>query len=239
MTSARSFLVTGANQGLGMHTVHQIAETPDAVVFMGSRKLTAAEEALATFAESIHPSSAVVPVQLDITDDASIKAAHAFIANDLAARNLKGLDVLINNAAVFSFSFKDTYEVNVFGTVAVTEAMRPLMNTDTGGAIINISSHVASLGALLTLGDALPDVPAYSSSKSALNNLTVNWALQEKRKGSGIRVVSICPGANGTKMSNFKYTRSPAEGCKIIVKTALEKVGRTAVFINQNGDIEW
>ncbi|KAJ7134904.1 hypothetical protein C8R44DRAFT_437644 [Mycena epipterygia] len=236
MSNARSFLVTGANQGLGMHTVHQIASTPDAVVFMGSRKLTAAEDAIATFASSIHSSSAVVPVQLDITDDASIKAAHAFIANELSARNLKGLDALINNAGVQLPSFRETYEVNVFGTIAVTEAMRPLINN--GGAIINISSRSGSMDSLLKI-DYIPFVPPYSSSKTALNNLTVNWALQEKRNGSGIRVVAICPGWNATKFSFYTGSMSPAEGCKIIVRTALEKEGRTAVFFNKDGDIEW
>ncbi|KAJ7134905.1 hypothetical protein C8R44DRAFT_771783 [Mycena epipterygia] len=236
MTSARSYLVTGANQGLGMHTVHQIASTPDAVVFMGSRKLAAAEEAIATFASSVHSSSAVVPVQLDITDDASIKAAHAFIAKELSARNLKGLDVLINNAGTNSPSFRETYEVNVFGTVAVTEAMRPLINN--GGAIINISSRVGSMGSLLKI-DSLPFAPPYSSSKSALNNLTVNWALQEKRKGSGIRVVSITPGLVVTKLSEHSGTVQPEDGCQIIVKTALEKEGRTAVFFSKEEDLEW
>ena len=62
----------------------------------GSRKLAAAHEALAKFASDIHPSSEVVPVQLDITDDASIKNAHASITKKLEERNLAGLDVLIN-----------------------------------------------------------------------------------------------------------------------------------------------
>jgi hypothetical protein len=64
--------------------------------FQGSRKLEAALEARAGFASGIHASSSVVPVQLDITDAASIKNAHAFIADYLKANNLPGLDVLVN-----------------------------------------------------------------------------------------------------------------------------------------------
>ncbi|KAJ7695786.1 hypothetical protein B0H17DRAFT_1131381 [Mycena rosella] len=99
MSTLRSFLVTGSNQGLRMHTVHKLASTPNVLVFMGARKLSAAEEARAKFTADINLSSAVVPVQLDITDTTSIKNAHIFIANHLKEKSLSGLDVLINNAA--------------------------------------------------------------------------------------------------------------------------------------------
>jgi NADP-dependent 3-hydroxy acid dehydrogenase YdfG len=96
-----------------MHTVHQLASTPGILVFMGkvtslesdhnnstlfigSRKLAAAEEALSKFVSDIHPSSTIVPVQLDITDDASMKNAHTFIAKYLQEHNYPGLDVLVN-----------------------------------------------------------------------------------------------------------------------------------------------
>ncbi|KAJ7764559.1 short-chain dehydrogenase/reductase SDR [Mycena maculata] len=233
MANIRTFLVTGSNQGLGMHTVHQIASTPDVLVFMGSRKLAAAEEALAKFAKDVHPSSTVVPVQLDITDAASIANAHALIVDRLQG---KKLDVLINNAAIVDPSFEKTYAVNVFGAVAITEAVRPLLSD--GGAIVNISSRLGSI-AWHTQDPPPPIYPPYSTSKSALNALTVNWALQEKQKGSGIRVVSICPGYNATNLNNYAGTMSPSDGCKIIVKTALEKDGKSAAFIHQNGEYEW
>ncbi|KAJ6518486.1 hypothetical protein DFH09DRAFT_1373408 [Mycena vulgaris] len=227
MGLTRSILVTGSNQGLSMYTVQRLASTSN---------IAAAEESLAKFASDIHPSSTVVPVQLDITNASSIKAAHAAIVDHLKAKNLPGLDVLINNAAVYSLSFKDTYEVNVAGTAALTEAILPLINH--GGAILDISSTIGSLAVLKT--DPPYDyTPAYSSSKSALNSLTIQWAVQEQKKGTGIRVVSICPGYNATSLNNYTGTMSPADGCKIIVKAALETEGRTAVFIGQQGDVEW
>ncbi|KAJ6523517.1 hypothetical protein DFH09DRAFT_996895 [Mycena vulgaris] len=219
-----------------MHTVHRLAATPNVLVFMASRKIAAAEESLAKFASDIHPSSNVVPIQLDITDEDSIKAAHTAIVGHLKAKNLSGLDVLINNAGIYSPSFKDTYEVNVFGTVVLTETILPSINN--GGAILNISSTMGSLGFLKT-DPPFPSAPAYSSSKSALNSLTIQWSLQEQKKGTGIRVVSICPGFNATGLNNYTGTMSPADGCKIIVKAALETEGKTAVFIGQQGDVEW
>ncbi|KAJ7195526.1 hypothetical protein GGX14DRAFT_700740 [Mycena pura] len=219
-----------------MHTVHQLASTPNVLVFLGSRKLAAAHEALAKFASDIHPSSEVVPVQLDITDDASIKNAHASIAKKLEERNLAGLDVLINNAAIGLASFKDTYAVNIIGTAAITEALRPLINN--GGAILNISSGLGSL-TWHTRRPPPPLYPAYSSSKSALNSLTLQWAIQEEQKGSGIRVVSIDPGHNATNLNNYAGAMDPADGCKVIVRAALEKDGKSGVFFNKDGEVKW
>ncbi|KAF7364853.1 Short-chain dehydrogenase/reductase family protein [Mycena venus] len=234
----RTILVTGSNQGLGMHTVHQLGSTPDIVVFMGSRKLAAAEEALSKFAADVHSSSTVVPVQLDITDASSIKAAHAFVSDFLKERGITSLDVLVNNAGIFVPSIEETYAVNVFGTVAVTEAFRTLLSK--GGTIINISSGFGSIASYPKRPKPVVLLPGYSSSKAALNMLTVQWAMQEEEKGSGISVVSICPGFNATNLSNYaEAAKSPADGCKIIVKTALEKEGRTGVFFNEDRDLEW
>ncbi|KAJ6584115.1 hypothetical protein DFH09DRAFT_266784 [Mycena vulgaris] len=236
MSTIRTIFVTGSNQGLGMHTVHQLAATPNVLVFMGSRKVAAAEEALAKLSADVAASSSVVPVQLDITDAASMKNAHAFVAEHLKEKDLTGLDVLINNAAIAVPSFEVTLGVNVIGTAAVTGALRPLLNK--GGAILNISSKLGSL-AWHTERPPPRVFGAYSASKSALNSLTLQWAIEEEAKGSGIRVVSICPGFNATNLNQYTGTMSPSEGCKVIVNTALEKGGRSGVYFNKEGDIAW
>ncbi|KAJ7145272.1 short chain oxidoreductase [Mycena filopes] len=236
----RTILITGSNQGLGMHTVHQLAMTPDVIVFMGSRKLAAAEEALSKFAPDIHSSSFVVPVQLDITDNASITAAHTFVAEHIKQKGAQGLDVLINNAAIGVIGFQETYNTNVFGTVAVTDAFRPLLRLSGAGAIIiNISSRLGSISAFTRKPAPRGIFHAYNSSKAALNSLTVQWALEEEQMGSSVRVVAIDPGFNATNINQYAGSMSPADGCKIIVRTALEREGRTAVFFNEAGDIEW
>lgn len=160
-----------------------------------------------------------------------------------------------SSAGTVGPGFKEAYAVNVFGTLAVTTAMRPLMRD--GGAILNITSLLGSI-AIYTKKPAPPGplYTAYGTSKTAVNVLTVHWALEEERKGSGIRVVCIEPGAsihepfwvfkvvnsypgfNATSMTQYNGL-SPADGCKIIVKTALEKDGRTAVFFNKDADLEW
>ncbi|KAJ7240526.1 hypothetical protein C8J57DRAFT_1245322 [Mycena rebaudengoi] len=132
----RSILISGANQvqckdagRVGpAHTVHRLAATPNVLIFMGSRKLSAAEDALAEFKSDVHASSTVVPLQLDITDDASIKNAHTFVQEYLRAKNLPGLDVLVNNAAIMSADFTTVYRVNVFGTVALSARSDPVLS---------------------------------------------------------------------------------------------------------------
>ncbi|KAJ7692969.1 short-chain dehydrogenase/reductase SDR [Mycena olivaceomarginata] len=207
----RTILVTGGNQGLGMHTVHRLGATPEVIVFMASRKIAAAEEALAKFVTEIHASSTVV-----------------------SKKRISSLDVLINNAAIVGKGFEDTFATNVFGTVAVTEAFRPLLSK--GGSILNISSGAGSIG---RTNQDTPLYPAYASSKCALNMLTVQWGFQEEKKGSGVRVISICPGYNATNLNNYAGPLAPSEGCKIIVEAALERGGKTRVFIHKGGEYPW
>ncbi|KAJ7747994.1 ribonuclease H-like domain-containing protein [Mycena olivaceomarginata] len=170
-------------------------------------------------------------------------AAHVFITDFLKKKGIPTLDVLVNNAAIGSESFKETFDVNVVGTVAVTEAFRPLLtkakDDSGGGAILNISSGLGSINAYAKGTAPLLPVPAYSAGKAALNSLTAQWALQEKEKKSGIRVVSICPGFNATRLNGYTGTSPPSEGCKVIVKAALETDGRTGVFFNKDEDLEW
>ncbi|KAF7291527.1 Short-chain dehydrogenase/reductase family protein [Mycena kentingensis (nom. inval.)] len=237
-TQLRTIFVTGANQGLGMHTVHQLAQKKNILVFMGSRKISNAEAAVAKFAADIHPSSTVVPVQLDLTDDNSILSAATTVKETLRQKCVVGLDVIVNNAGAAD-GFRQTYAVNVIGTAALTTALRPMMNN--GGAIVNISSRLGSLTwhTERPVPPSLQYHPAYSSSKAALNQLTLVWAIEEEQKGSGIRVVAVCPGFNATSLNGYMGTASPAEGCKIIVETVLATEGKSGAFFNKHGPIDW
>jgi NAD(P)-dependent dehydrogenase (short-subunit alcohol dehydrogenase family) len=126
--------------------------------------------------------------------------------------------------------------VNVFGTVAVTEAIRPLLKA--GGAILNISSTLGSLHAH-TQRPPPPVYLPYSSSKSALNSVTLQWAIQEEEKKSGVRVVAICPGFNATALNYYTGTMQPEDGAKVIVGAALAKEGKSGVFFDKDGEVKW
>ncbi|KAJ7240598.1 hypothetical protein C8J57DRAFT_1478202 [Mycena rebaudengoi] len=218
MTSVRSIFVTGANQGLGMYTVHQLSKTPGVLLFMCSRRLPAAKEACAKFAGDIHPTSAVVPLQLDITDAASVKAAVAFVGDYLKREGLGGLDVLIKKGFL-------------------KKAPSGRRSRDDGSLILNVSSILGSITQYKTA--PLEILPEYGTTKSALNSLTVQWAAQEKERGTSVRVVAVCPGHNKTNLNNFTGGDTAEEGCMVIVRAALEKEGQTAVFYNKDGDLPW
>ncbi|KAF8193273.1 hypothetical protein K438DRAFT_1969757 [Mycena galopus ATCC 62051] len=237
MVNLSSILVTGANQGLGYHAVHQLGAMKNVLFFIGSRKLAGAEEVHAKFAGEIHSSFSVVPVQLDITDAGSIK--NAFIAEYFKVKNLPGLDVVVNKCALTIAShriYSSTYAANVFGTAALTEAIQMLLNN--GGAILNMSSTLASLHTY-TQRPPPPIYLAYIPSKSALNSLTLQLALQEEEKKSGIRVVSVYPGFNQTNLNNYMGTMKPEDGAKVMVEAALAKNGKSGVFFNEEGEVEW
>ncbi|KAF7314549.1 Short-chain dehydrogenase/reductase family protein [Mycena kentingensis (nom. inval.)] len=235
--STRTIFVSGANQGLGFHTVHQLSMTPNTLVFLGSRNFAAAADAISKFSTEIHASSKVVPIQLDVTNDASIESAKAAVSQTLQENNLTGLDVLINNSGVSVGGFQKVYAVNVVGAAALTAALRPLINPN--GSILNLSSTLAS-HSWHAERPPPPLYPEYSSSKSALNALTQIWAIEEEQKNSGIRVASICPGLNATNLNGYiAQGGPPSEGCKVIVKAALEKRGASGVYFNKDGPLKW
>ncbi|KAJ7624790.1 hypothetical protein FB45DRAFT_1030918 [Roridomyces roridus] len=204
----------------------------------GSRKLASAEEALAKFASDIHPSSTAATVRLDITDATSIQNAHDVVAKTLKERNLPGLDVLVNNAAIAAGTPEAVYATNVIGTARLKDAFLPLIPK--GGSILNSSGLGSNTRFCQRPAIMPPTYPYYSSSKAALNSLTVQWALDEEQKGSGIRVILICPGLNAMNLNSYvEAGASPADGCKVIVKEALTKDGKTSIFVHKGGEHLW
>ena len=176
-------LVTGANKGIGLQIAKDLA-AHGFTVLVGSRNLEHGE----TAAKSVGADARAL--QLDVTNQASIAAAAERIRNELGR-----LDVLVNNAGIshagkpgrslqeivksgrLSVASLDevraVFETNVFGVIAVTQAMLPLLREAPAARIVNVSS---SSGSLTMNSD--PTNPhrsmfgTYSSSKTALNAIT-------------------------------------------------------------------
>src|SRR5260221_12317403 len=167
-------LVTGANKGIGKAIARGLAQR-GMTVLLGARHPERGMQA----AQELSADGMVLFLHLDVTDEASVHAA----AQEIARRYGK-LDVLINNAGinvgsqqpseVTAASMRQVYEINVFGVVTVTHAMLPLLRQSLAGRIVNISSIRGSLSS----PDAFVGQPTlpYSSSKTALNALTVHYA---------------------------------------------------------------
>jgi len=242
-------LVTGANKGIGLQIAKDLA-AHGFTVLVGSRNLEHGE----TAAKSV--GADVRALQLDVTNQASIVVAAERIRNDLGR-----LDVLVNNAAI-SHSGKPgrsleeivksgrpsvasldevraVFETNVFGVIAVTQAMPPLLREAPAARIVNVSSAAGSL----TLNSD-PTNPhrsmfgTYSWSKTALNAITVAFA--SDLESAGIKVNAACPGFTATDLNNFQGTRTVQQAAREPVRLALlDANGPTGTFSNEDGPLPW
>ena len=127
----------------------------------------------------------------------------------------------------------------VFGVIAVTQAMLPLLREAPGARIVN----VASSGGSLTLNSD-PSNPhramfgTYSASKAAANAVTVAFAAD--LEAAGIKVNAACPGFTGTDLNFFRGTRTVEQGAREPVRLALiGPDGPTGTFSNEDGPLPW
>ena len=141
-------LITGANKGLGFGIARKLGKQ-SITVLIGARNEEKGEEAVSKLRyENIDAHF----IQLDVSDRSSIESATNAIAEQFGK-----LDILVNNAGVnLEFSaglpapsevsldvLKQTFEINFFGVVAVTQAMLPLIREADAGRIVNVSSNLA------------------------------------------------------------------------------------------------
>ncbi|MBF6065872.1 SDR family oxidoreductase [Nocardia terpenica] len=231
-------LITGANKGLGFETARQLVAAGH-TVYLGSRDAERGRRA----AEQI----GARPVQLDVTDDASIEAA----AKTLAAEG--GLDVLINNAGIESRTatngvpgaaevtgdvMREVFDTNVFGIVRVTRAFLPLLQRSAAPVVVNVSSGLGSLTVVTTPGTSAYDYPgvAYPASKAAVNMVTVQYA----KAFPAIRINAVEPGYTATDLNGNTGTQTVAEGAEIIVAMAqIGPDGPTGGSFSRSGPLPW
>ncbi|MDR3573831.1 MAG: SDR family oxidoreductase [Anaerolineaceae bacterium] len=225
-------LVTGANQGIGLQIAKDLA-AHGLTVLVGSRNLEKGETAAKSIGAAAHA------VQLDVTDQASITAAADFIRNQFGR-----LDVLVNNAAISNTSrlpgqsveeyarlrrpsnvslaeVRAIWETNVFGVLAVYQAMLPLLRESPAARIVNVSSGAGSLTRNADPANPGRSIfgPGYSASKTALNALTLAMAIELEPEG--IKVNAISPGFVKTNLNGYAGTLTVEEGAREAVRVAL------------------
>jgi NAD(P)-dependent dehydrogenase (short-subunit alcohol dehydrogenase family) len=196
-------VVTGSSSGIGLAT--SIALARNGYLTYATMRNLAKRDSIQSIADKQHLSIRVV--QLDVTDENSIKSAIQSILSE-AGR----IDLLVNNAGyVLTGAFEDIgineikalYETNVFGVIRVTQAVLPIMRKQGSGRIINISSGAGRIG--------YPGGSAYVSSKFALEGLSESMAYEIEQ--FGIRTVLVEPGFVRTKigenMAISKKTQDP------------------------------
>jgi NAD(P)-dependent dehydrogenase (short-subunit alcohol dehydrogenase family) len=234
-TRPSRILITGGNKGLGREAAKRLV-TAGQEVWAAARDLDQGRAAA-------HETGAH-PLLLDVTDDESVRAAAAAVANSTGGV----LDVLINNAGISggrvsaaeltAETMHEVYDVNVFGPVRVLHAFLPLLERSDAPVVVNVSS---GLGSITYSAD--PDsaysalvIPAYFSSKAALNMLTTQYAKEFPR----MRINSVDPGFTATDFNQNRGTQTVQEGTDAIVRMAtIGSDGPTATFVSRDGPVPW
>jgi NAD(P)-dependent dehydrogenase (short-subunit alcohol dehydrogenase family) len=225
-------LVTGANQGIGLQIAKDLA-AHGFTVLVGSRNFERGEAA----AQQVGPDARAL--QLDVTDQASVTAAAERVGNEFGR-----LDVLVQNAAISNTSrlpgqsveeyvkttcpsnvsldeMRAVWDTNVFGVLAVYQAMLPILRETPGARIVNVSSGVGSLTANSDPAFTYRAIfgPVYPASKTALNALTVAMAIE--LEPDGIKVNAVSPGFTRTNLNGYAGTETVEEGAREAVRVAL------------------
>ena len=219
-------LVTGANKGIGLETARQfgargftvLAGARDEARGREAERVLRADGADATF------------VRLDVSSDASVRAAAAWIEREYGR-----LDILLNNAGIARGNppsqtdldlMREVYEVNVFGVIRVTNAMLPLLRRAPAARIVNVSSEVGSITSMTDPASPLAQMPAglaYPSSKAALNMITAMYA--KELQDTPIKVNAANPGYTKTDLNRNSGLRSATEGAEASVYLATLPAG--------------
>jgi NAD(P)-dependent dehydrogenase (short-subunit alcohol dehydrogenase family) len=229
-------LITGGNKGIGFETARQLADQ-GAHVVIAARNAELGEEAAASLRAGGLSASSVV---LDVTDQATIDAA----AKVVELRHGR-LDVLVNNAGVMRDAFdkkpsdqdlgmwRETFDTNLFGVVAVTKSFLPLLRQSAAGRIVNVSSILGSMAANVDPTSTFYDfkIPAYNISKTALNAWTVHLAYE--LRDTNIKVNAAHPGFVKTALHGVDAPMSADEGAATSVMLAtLGSEGPTGSFFH-------
>ena len=240
-----SVLITGGNKGLGFEAARRLGEQGWRV-FLGSRdegRGRAAADKLTAGGAS------AVMVPLDVTSDESVTEAVR-----LVRKHIDRLDVLINNAGTpgrvvapadaTADEIHSVYDTNVYGPIRVTHAFLPLLQAADQPRVVMVSSGGSSFTVVTD-----PEQPAskihelaYSSSKAALNMITLRYA----QALPAIKFNIATPGEvahrrfAATDMNNHTGQLTVTEGTDSIVKLAtIDADGPTGTFIDRLGPVAW
>jgi NAD(P)-dependent dehydrogenase (short-subunit alcohol dehydrogenase family) len=209
---------------------------------VGARDPEAGREAAATLEGDVRP------VVLDVTSQEQVDALAGQVAAEFGR-----LDVLVNNAGANTLTFhpmdhlpkpteetvgdiKNVYEVNVFAVVRMMDAFLPLLLKAESPRVVNVTSKRGSIGE----PGAWVGRPsmAYSSSKAALNALTVHYA--REFADSRLKINGAAPGHVATDFNGFRGTHTPDEGAAVAVRLAtLGQDGPTGAVFEDDEQLAW
>ncbi|KAF2110609.1 dehydrogenase with different specificitie [Lophiotrema nucula] len=212
-------LITGANQGIGYHIAALLSESKISyTLLVGARNATRGEEAVAKLNKTKpNEGTVIAPLVVDIDSHDSILGAVAEVEKIYTR-----LDILINNAAIMTFTgersdWAKVFTTNVIGTVDITQCFAPLLNSSATPKVVVVSSSMGSI----TMAESSPkhplakDASPYRASKAAINMVMVEWV----KYLPSIKFWGVDPGLCATDFGG-EYSRSkgrdPKEGAEIV-----------------------
>ena len=243
MSTKKIALITGANKGIGLETARQLGQQ-GITVLAGARDETKARRAAEELSKAGLDAHGIV---IDVNDVDSIQKAA-----DRIERDYGRLDILVNNAGVMIDDpkkkpsdqslevWRKTFETNLFGLIATTQAMLPLLRKSAAGRIVNLSSILGSIHFHATPGSPIYDMkmPAYDVSKSAVNAYTVHLAYE--LKDTEIKVNAAHPGWVKTEMGGEGATMEITDGAKTSVALAtIGADGPNGAYMHMGETLPW
>jgi len=181
MSDQKVWLVTGASKGLGLALVKLLLS-------QGKKVAATSRNSKALEAVSVENKENLLPLSVDLTDDESVKAAVTQTVEKFGK-----IDVIVNNAGyslvgsmeeISDQEFRETIDVNLFGTVNAIRAVMPYFRKQGSGHFINISSNAGYVG--------FANASSYNAAKFAV--IGISEALSEETKAFGIKVTVVAPG---------------------------------------------
>jgi NAD(P)-dependent dehydrogenase (short-subunit alcohol dehydrogenase family) len=234
-------LITGANKGIGFEVARQIAAAGWTVLAAARNPELGTHAAAKLQAEGLD----VHFIHIDLN------AHHTAVKAAETIRTKFGkLDLLINNAAIAAGgdgppgkvsieTLESVMHTNFVGTVAVTQAMLPLLEVAEKAQVINVSSELGSISQQTDPNwkYAPVKVLAYCASKAALNMFTVQLAYEYR--DANIAVNSVNPGYTATDLNGNSGPQTVQQGAAEIVRAALLNPPVTGKFLETGAEIPW
>uniref|UniRef100_T1KI96 Ketoreductase domain-containing protein n=1 Tax=Tetranychus urticae TaxID=32264 RepID=T1KI96_TETUR len=234
MLDVSTVLVTGANRGIGLEFVRQLASLEPKIshIIATCRNPDAAKE-LKSIAEA---NNNVHILKLGLTDYNSYDAFYAEVEKIVGE---SGLDLLINNAGIAIHTlldettpeeFMENFEINTVGTFMLTRKLTPLIKVSQRKLIVYISSTAGSI----ERANASFGYPAYKASKAALNIVTRTYA--DYIKKDGITSVIFCPGWCKTDLGGSNAILETDFAVSSLIKTiSTLNAENNGCFLNYEG----
>ncbi|MEP6937162.1 MAG: SDR family oxidoreductase [Chthoniobacterales bacterium] len=236
-------LITGANKGIGLETARQLGKQ-NITVLLGARDLAKGQHSADVLKGDGIDARAI---EIDVNSADAIRKAAAQVERDFGR-----LDILVNNAGVMLDdtarkaseqsleTWRRTFDTNLFGLIATTQAFLPLLRKSDAGRIVNLSSILGSITLHAKPGSPVYGSPytAYNVSKSAVNAFTVQLACE--LKDSKIKVNAAHPGWVKTEMGGEGATMEIQDGARTSVALAtVGPNGPNGAYLHMGETLPW